>query len=348
MASSSVKVAMKSKGTRRASANLSEIAEAAGVSKMTVSRVLRNTEGFSEATRRRVLEEVERQGYLPNRLAAAFGPSSASTLIGVCVPRLSSHFFGLVLESIERNFQNLGYQAIIGSHNDFGDDEELWLKNILSWRPAGVLLASRQVNENTRFLLKDAGIPVVEFWDLNTEPMDLAVGFDDKESGYDMATYALSKGYRRAALLGASINRSLAKPKRFVGFEAAFVEGGGEVVEYEILSDTPGFYAGYYGTENLINHNSNIDMLYCQDDTMALGAFAWCQRKNIRVPEDLGIAGWGDHEAASIMAKRLTTTNIPTLAVGKQCAEIMVRKLRQESVRAVTKIPTHLVNGATL
>ena len=62
-----------------------QIAQAAGVSKMTVSRVLRNAEGFSEATRDKVMREVERQGYLPNRLATTFAAAHASTLMGVCV-----------------------------------------------------------------------------------------------------------------------------------------------------------------------------------------------------------------------------------------------------------------------
>ncbi len=342
---------MKSKPEKKESrpvASLSQIAEAAGVSKMTVSRVLRDTDGFSEATRQKVMREVDRHGYLPNRLAAAFGTANASTLIGVCVPRLSSPFFGQALESINRTFQRLGYQTIIGSHNYLLDDEELWLKNILSWRPAGVMLSSKEHNQGTLRLLHDAQVPVMEFWNLNTSPLSMSVGFNEFDSGFEMSRYAILQGYERAALLGAIQDRDIGRRERFEGFAKGFIDGGGKIVMDEKLNDLPGFYAGYYGTENLLNKNEKIDMIYFQDDTMALGGLSWCERKGIRVPDDIGIAGWGGHEAASILAQRLTTTAIPVQQIGKLSAELLARQLREEPATEVTVVPAKLVKGNTL
>ena len=339
---------MKEKTQKKQSASLSHIAEAAGVSKMTVSRVLRDVDGFSEATRQKVLREVERSGYLPNRIAAAFGPSSASTLVGVCVPRLSSPFFGVVLESVDRAFQRFGYQTIIGSHNQQVEDEELWLKSILAWRPAGVLLSSKHHSTATIKLLNDADIPIVEFWNLNTSPLNMSVGFNEFDSGFEMARHAILKGYKKAALLGSIQDWDSGRLDRFAGFEKSFNDGGGTIVQKEKLNDTPGFYSGFYGTENLLNRMQDIDMIYCQDDTMALGGMAWCQRKGIRVPDDIGIAGWGGHEAASILVERLTTTEIPMQKIGTLSAESLVRKLRQEPMDDVTAVPARLIKGSTL
>lgn len=339
---------MKEKTVKKQSASLSHIAEAAGVSKMTVSRVLRDVDGFSEATRQKVLREVERSGYLPNRIAAAFGPSSASTLVGICVPRLSSHFFGVVLESVDQTLQRFGYQTIIGSHNQNLEDEEQWLKSILAWRPAGVLLSSKRHSATTLNLLSDAGIPIVEFWNLNTSPLNMSVGFNEFDSGYEMARHAILKGYRKAALLGSTNDWDSGRLDRFDGFETSFKEGGGAVVQKEKLNDVPGFYSGYYGTENLLNRLQDIDMIYYQDDTMALGGMAWCQRKGIRVPDDIGIAGWGGHEAASILVERLTTTEVPMQKIGMLTAELLISKIRNEPTEDVTAVPARLVEGTTL
>jgi len=339
---------MKEKSVKKQTANLSQIAEAAGVSKMTVSRVLRDAEGFSEATRQKVMAEVEKSGYLPNRLAAAFGPGSTSTLVGVCAPRLSSHFFGQVLESVDRTFQKLGLQTMIGSHNLLLKDEEKWLKSILAWRPAGVLLSSKQHSTGTLKLLRDASIPVVEFWNLTTSPLDMSVGFNEFDSGFEMGRYAIEKGYKRTALLGAAHDWDSGGIERFNGFVKSFVDGGGSIVQEEKLNDTPGFYAGYYGTENILNQNQKIDMIYFQDDTMAIGGLAWCQRKGIRVPQDIGIAGWGGHEAASILAERLTTTAVPMREIGRVSSEMLARKVRQETTSDVIAVPTRLVAGDTL
>lgn len=109
---------------RKTGANLAQIADAAGVSKMTVSRILRDSGGFSEETRDRVMREADRLGYVPNRLAAAFGSEAASTLVGVCVPRVTSRLYGEVLESIDRSLFRFGYQTMIGANEELPDVEE--------------------------------------------------------------------------------------------------------------------------------------------------------------------------------------------------------------------------------
>lgn len=333
---------------KRTKPNLEEIAAATGVSKMTVSRVLRGADGFSEATRDKVMREVQRMGYVPNRLAAAFSATRASTLVGVCVPRLSSHFFGQVLESIDWTFERLGYQAMIGTHNQKQEDEEAWLRGLLSWQPAGVLLSTKYHSKASLDLLKDANIPVVEFWDLNTSPLDVSVGFNQFDSGFEMGRYAIAQGRKKPAILGAMRDSKTKQPERFNGFSQAMEDTDTEISRIEILKDLPSFYSGFYGTEILLNQAPDVDVIYYQDDAMALGGIAWCERKGIRVPGDIGIAGWGGHEAASIFVRRLTTTAVPTQQIGKLSAEALVARLRQEPGKDIIVVPTRLIPGNTL
>ena len=123
--------------------NLVDIAKVTGVSKMTVSRVLRGGQGFSDETRDRVIAAADRMGYVPNRLAAAFNSVQASTLVGICVPRLTSGLFGHVLDGVDRALTRLGYQVMIGCNNHMPEEEEAWLRQLVSWRPAGVILFGR-------------------------------------------------------------------------------------------------------------------------------------------------------------------------------------------------------------
>ena len=131
-------------------ANLEDIARAAGVSKMTVSRVLRGGTGFSDDTRDRVVKVAERLGYVPNKLAAAFGSYQASTLVGMCVPRLTSGLFAHVLDGVDRALSRLGYQLMIGANNHSTAEEEAWVRQIASWRPAGLILAGRGRRDGPR------------------------------------------------------------------------------------------------------------------------------------------------------------------------------------------------------
>lgn len=182
---------------RKSAASLEVIAKATGVSKMTVSRVLRDGTGFSADTRARVMREVERQGYLPNRLAATLGPGGTSTLIGISVPRFTSALFAIVPEAANSAFARLGYQCMIGSHDQLPAEEELWLRGLAARRPAGVVLARRRHTPGTLALLSELMVPVFEIWDLTTRPIDLSVGFSHFDTGFEMANHVLGRGRER-------------------------------------------------------------------------------------------------------------------------------------------------------
>ena len=328
-------------------ANLEDIARAAGVSKMTVSRVLRGGTGFSDETRDRVLKVSERLGYVPNKLAAAFGSDQASTLVGMCVPRLTSGLFAHVLDGVDRALSRLGYQLMIGANNHSTEEEEAWVRQIVSWRPAGLILSGRHHRPGTVDLLRQAAMPVVEIWDLTTSPIDMSVGFSHFDCGAEMGQHLLRRGRSRPGYVGALARADVMGQARLEGFQSALAEGGHPLVASELLLDMPGFYAGFYGLETLLSRTRALDVVYFHNDDMAIGGLAYAQAHGIRVPEDLGIAGWGGMEAASILPRRLTTTLVPTTAIGKAAAEALVARLKGEPGQDVTVVPTRLVPGET-
>ncbi len=329
-------------------ANLDDIARAAGVSKMTVSRVLRGGTGFSEETRLRVMKLAETLGYIPNRLAAAFGSDQASTLVGMCVPRLTSGLFGHVLDGVDRALTRLGFQLMIGANNHSSEEEEAWIRQLISWRPAGLILSGRSHTPGTVDLLRKAALPVVEIWDLTTAPIDMAVGFSHHDCGAEMGLHLIRRGRRRAGFVGALARADVMGGARLHGFRATLGEAGHPLVDAEVLHDAPGFYAGYYGMETLLSRRRDLDAVYFHNDEMAIGGLAFCRARVLRVPEDIGIAGWGGMEAASILPRRLTTTVVPTTAIGKAAAEALVGRLTGAAGPDVTVVPTRLVPGETV
>lgn len=334
--------------SKKTKISLAEVAKAAGVSKMTASRVLRDASGFSDNTKNKVLKEVKRLGYVQNRIAAAFGSEQTSTIIGVCVPYLSSNLFGVVLDSIDTALLKFGYQTMIGTHENSAATEEAWVKNILSWRPAGVILSGGTHTAATVAMLKAQAIPVVEIWNLNTSPIDISVGFNHFDCGKEMATYILSKGRKNIAYIGADSNAPGMGSARLAGFESELNSSGITLSAKEILIDRPGFYAGFYGTETILNRTASIDAIYYQDDAMAIGGMFYCQSKDIEIPEEISIAGWGNMEVASILPKRLTTTIVGTQALGKSAADALMARIKGEQVKDVIIAPTRLAPGGTV
>ncbi|GIT89581.1 LacI family transcriptional regulator [Jannaschia pagri] len=333
---------------KRPNPGLQAIADRVGVSKMTVSRVLRGGGGFSAETEAKVREAADALGYVPNRLAAAFGRSGTSTLVGVCVPRLNSALFGSVLESLNATLARLGYDTMIGAHDHLPSEEEAWIRALAAWKPAAVVLTSREHSARTLSTLRDMSVPVLEMWDLRTAPIDLSVGFSHYDNGWEMARTIANAGRQRIGYIGGLAERQTMGAVRLNGFRKGLDEAGLSVFAEERLTDRPGFYSGYYATEMLLARAPKLDAIYYQDDEMAIGGQAYLTARGIRVPDDIGIAGWGGMEAASILPRRLTTTMVPTTRLGKVAAEALVSRLRDAPVQDVTVVQTRLVPGSTI
>ncbi|MEM9043599.1 MAG: LacI family DNA-binding transcriptional regulator [Pseudomonadota bacterium] len=328
--------------------SLTEVAEAAGVSKMTASRVMRNSGRFSEETRIRVMREAARLNYVPDRLAAAFASEATSTLVGVLVPRLSGGLFGQAVESIDDTLTRFGYQTLIGTYENRADQEETWLRSVLAWRPAGLILTGRAHSEETTAILKSATIPLVEIWDLNTRPLDISVGINHFDCGHEMGRLFVSQGRQRIGYAGAESTAPGLGRLRFEGFQQALQDAGTGLASAEFLDDRPSFYQGFYGAQTLLSRRPDLDSIYFQNDEMAVGGIAYCRAAGLAVPDDIGIAGWGGMEVAVVLERQLTTTKFSVRGLGKTAAEALVSRIRGEPVRDVNEIRAQLKRGQTL
>jgi len=328
--------------------SLSEVARAAGVSKMTASRVLRGEGGYSEKTRDKVMAQVDALGYLPNRLATVFAGDQSSTFVGVAIPDLGNEVFSQVLEGIDRKLGTFGYQSVLGLTQHTMEEEEEWIRTVLSWQPAGLILTGRYHSPRATAMLRKAGIPIVEIWDLNSSPLDMSVGINHFDSGFDMGRYLASCGYQRAGYVGTSHDTANAATERLNGFCKAIEGAGVSVVKQLCLHDTATYYTGYYGTEQLLAAARDVTCIFYQNDAMAFGGLQYCAAKGLRVPEDIGIAGWGDLHIASVLNRRLTSCHVPHLKLGQVAAEKMMARLTDEPVTACTDIGFRLIPGSTV
>lgn len=328
--------------------NLTEVARAAGVSKMTASRVMRGEGGYSEKTRALVMKKVDELGYLPNRLATVFAGDTSSTFVGVSIPDLGNEVFAQVLEGIDRKLGAFGHQTVLGLTQHTQKEEEEWIATVLSWQPAGLILTGRYHSQRATELLRNAGIPIVEIWDLNSSPLDMSVGINHFDSGFDMGRYLIGCGYRNIGYVGTSHDTANAATTRLDGFCRAVDGGGGIVLKQLCLHDTATYYTGFYGTEQLLAGSSGIECIYFQNDAMAFGGLQYVTSKGMGVPNDVGIAGWGDLPIASVLPKRLTSCHVPHLKLGRAAAEMMLARLSNEPIPATRDIGFHLIPGTTV
>ncbi len=328
--------------------SLAEVANAAGVSKMTASRVLRDGGGFSEATRKKVMAEVERLGYLPNRLATVFAGDKKSTFVGVSIPELGNEVFAQVLEGINRKLGAFGHQTVLGMTEHEQEHEESWIETVLSWQPAGLIITGRSHSQRAIQMLTGAGIPIVEIWDFNSNPLDMCVGLNHFDSGYTMGRYLAGCGYGAFGYVGTSHDTANAASARLSGFGKAVSDASGTLKKQLLLKDVPSFYTGYYGTEQLLASHRDIDVIFYQNDNMAVGGYEYCKRKGLSVPGDIGIAGWGDLPITSIQSYRLTSIAVPHLKIGQHAAEMVLAQTNDQPIRPTHDVGFKLVPGTTV
>jgi len=339
---------MNEKPLKNRNVSLSQVASAAGVSKMTASRVLRSDGGYSEKTRKLVMEKVDQLGYLPNRLATVFAGDKTSTFVGVSIPELGNEVFAQVLEGIDRKLGAFGHQTVLGLTQHTPEEEEKWIRTVLSWQPAGLILTGRFHSTRATEMLRNTGIPIVEIWDLNSSPIDMSVGINHFDAGFDMGRYLVGNGYRNIGYVGTSHNAANAATTRLAGFCKAVESGGGKVTKQLCLNDTATYYPGFYGTEQLLGSCPGIDGIFYQNDAMAFGGLQYCASKGLNVPTDIGIAGWGDLPIAAVLAKRLTSMHVPHLKLGQAAAEMMIARLSAEPVADMRDIGFKLIPGSTV
>ena len=336
------------KSNKNSKVSLAEVARAAGVSKMTASRVLRDEGGFSEKTRQKVMAQVDLLGYLPNRLATVFAGDKTSTFVGVSIPDLGNEVFAQVLEGIDRKLGSFGHQTVLGLTQYTYEEEENWIRTVLSWQPAGLILTGRSHSARSMEMLRNSGLPIVEIWDLNSSPLDMSVGINHFDSGFDMGRYLIGLGYRTLGYVGTLHDTANAATARLDGFTKAVEDGGGRVQKQLCLHDIASFYPGFYGTEQLLSAAGDVECIFYQNDSMAFGGLQFCTARGMTVPEDIGIAGWGDLPVASVLPKRLTSMHVSHLKLGQAAAEMMIGRLSGEPVPACRDIGFHLIPGATV
>jgi len=314
----------------RRSLTLRDVSEAAGVSEMTVSRVLRNRGDVSAATRDRVLAASRALGYVPNKIAGALA-SQRVNLVGVIIPSLSNMVFPEVMTGISSVLDDTGLQPVVGVTNYSPEREESVLYEMLSWRPSGVIIAGLEHTDAARKMLENAGIPIVEIMDIDGTPVDSAVGISHRRAGLHMAEAIVAAGYRQIGFLGTKMPGDHRARKRLEGFVEGLAKAGLSVADREFYTGGSDLLKGREMTKTILARRPDLDFLYYSNDMIGAGGLLYCLDHGIDVPGKLGLAGFNGVELLDGLPRKLATMDACRLEIGRRAAEI-IAGLRPDGV----------------
>ena len=204
------------------------MAKLAEVSEITVSRILRDVGPVSEATRKRVLAAIQDTGYVRNQAAGTLA-SATSNLIGVVIPSLSNIVFADVLRGIDAGLEPTGFRPVVGITGYEAVEEKL-VGSLLAWKPAAMIIVGFEHTDLTRRRLAQSGVRVAELMDIDSTPIDLAVGLSHHAAGYASGRHLLGRGYPRFGYVGHDWHTDLRARLRWEGLAQALLEAGLAIV----------------------------------------------------------------------------------------------------------------------
>jgi LacI family gluconate utilization system Gnt-I transcriptional repressor len=311
-----------------------DVARAAGVSHITVSRVLNTPDKVAPATRENVQLHIARMGYIPNLLAGSLA-SRRTRVIAAVVPTIGHSIFAETVRGMSDYLMAHDYQLLLGQSNYSEEIETELVEVFIGRRVDGVVLTGVEHTPATRRRLKSAGIPVVETWDLTADPIDMLAGFSNLDAGAAMGEYLVKQGYRRIAFVGGEDPRGVA---RLTGLIAALRS---HRVRAPIrITVSPGSFlqGGREAMVRLLTTHVGIDAVFFSNDVIAAGAILECNRRNIRIPQDIAIAGFADLDIASEINPPLTTVHVSSHLIGKTAAQMMLSRLAGIEGRQINPI----------
>jgi LacI family gluconate utilization system Gnt-I transcriptional repressor len=303
---------------------LRDVSEAAGVSEMTVSRVLR-------------------------KIAGALASQRVS-LVAVIIPSLSNMVFPEVMMGISDALDGTGLQPVVGVTNYSLESEEKVLYEMLSWRPSGVIIAGLEQSENSKVMLESSGIPVVQIMDIDGDPIDAAVGISHRRAGRKMAEAILKSGYGNIGFMGTQMSLDHRARKRLEGFTQALAERSVEIIDHEFYTGGSALAKGREMTEAILNRSPDLDFIYYSNDLIGAGGLLHLRETGIDVPEQIGLAGFNQVELLEGLPQRLATMDSCRFEIGKLAANIVAARndLHDGPVESVIELSPKISYGETL
>ncbi len=308
---------------------MSDVAELAGVSKMTVSRVLAGRSA-SEATRARVQRAIDELGYVADAAAGALS-SGRSSFVAVLVPSMSSSNFSDTVSGLTAVLEAQGLELLIGDTDYSLEREERLVRQMLRHQPRCIALTGSQHTEATRALLERSGVPVVEMWDQPAHPIDMSVGFSNVSAAREMVRYLAGKGHKRIAFIGGASELDWRGLDRLKGYQQEMKALGLGEPRVVRRGDSPITMShGAPALAALLERWPDTEAVMCVSDMSAFGAIMECQRRGIAVPGQIAVAGFGNFEIAACCHPAITTVSVDAYGIGRRAGEALLGALAAE------------------
>jgi LacI family gluconate utilization system Gnt-I transcriptional repressor len=306
---------------QKQSYTLQDVAIRAGVSAITASRALRTPERVAADTLARVRDAVAALGYVPNP-AAQMLASARSRVIGVVIPSVTNSVFADLLRGVMDASDGSPWQPQIANTRYVSSREQDILRLFATQHPTGMIVAGIDQSPEAREILRGIGCPVVQVLETGPDPIDMMIGCSQTEGARAAVSHLLGQGYARIGFLGARMDPR--SQRRLAGYrqelELAGLAGPERVLTVPHASSVT---LGRRLMADFLALHPDADAVFCNNDDIALGALFECMRRGIRVPAQMGIAGFNDLDMAAGAEPGLTSVRTHRYRMGVEAVRMI-------------------------
>ena len=306
---------------------IADVAQLAGVGTMTVSRALRTPEQVSDKLREKIEAAVNELGYMPNLTASALASASSHT-IAMVVPNLAEAGCTEMFAGLQHVLQPAGYQIILAESRHRLEQEEKLLETLLASNIAAAILLSVEHNSTVRHLLKNASIPVIENGAIRTDPIDINIGIDNVAAMFELTDMLVQRGYQNIGLLCANQEQWIFQ-QHLQGWYKAMLRHHMSPNRVINAALPPVFSTGASQLPEFLLAWPELDALVCVSDELACGVLYECQRRRIKVPDELAVVGFGDSDVSKVCQPSLTTMAVPHRKIGLEAGNVLLERIKE-------------------
>lgn len=306
---------------------IKDVAEKAGVSVTSVSRVLNGGKYVREEVRQRILKAVNDLGYSPSFIARSL-VLQRTNLIGIIVPDLTSSFHSTILSSIEEVASNKGYNILVSNIIEDLAKEVRYLDIFRQMRVSGLIIMHEKINDAVVRQMRKMEAPIV-FCSVRPafHHAFTSINIDDRRASEDATGYLLGLGHRQIAFIGGDLRDVTSGQSRYRGYRDA-MEGNGLAVEERLVRF--GDYkvvSGYAAMEELLAARPFPSAVFAVSDDMAAGAMNCIRDHGLKVPDDISVMGFDGSYLTELVRPRLTSMEQPIREIGALSIETLIRKI---------------------
>ncbi|HEX6386666.1 MAG TPA: LacI family DNA-binding transcriptional regulator [Anaerolineae bacterium] len=295
---------------------IEDVAQAAGVSRQTVSRAINDKEEISQATKDRVLQAVQEMGYRPSRLAQGMVTQRTRT-VGLVLADITNPFFPEVTRGVQDKAQHNDYNVFLCNTDAKAEAEMQVLRSLAAQHVDGIILFSHQASDEDLRSFADTYRPLVLINRVFEHPHVNILMVDNYRGGQLAAEYFIENGHTRIGVLTNAVT-SLSQVRRLQGFKQEMKDHGLLLANDRIVAAPANLEGGYQAAQQLLSRHPDTTAIFTYNDLMALGAIRASSERGLRIPTDIAIIGFDDIRFAAMATPSLSSVYVDKYAIGQK------------------------------